>query len=255
MDNQSEQPIVSSEQPIVSSEQPAHVGDNEPSSRQDQLHDAFFGLIATMIVPQIVDYVNKTHPLPDGKVVTVDEVITNVLSAPSSLTVNIAVQSTKDVAKKAERDEEGGCQRIMGARAKLSGKPCGEKVFKNATGEPALFCAKCMRLKTFNAQVFPLLKAWDLTMSQATAGKKTDGQGHSVSPVARAHENPVTPPNRMRPASRQPQPIPEGPCELDDQDYEETDEATPPPPSPSKRTIPRRGAAAPPNRRQITNVN
>ncbi len=139
-------------------------------SIQAQLFEAHQSMIIVTLLPKISAYVSQKT----GQVVTVEELTTHCLKAPSELTVGIVVQSTKaESVKKNDRDPVGGCQRILGERVHdvaKRGQPCGETVWKNASGQKAFFCAKCMRLKTFEKQVAPLVASWSMTFAQATAG-------------------------------------------------------------------------------------
>ncbi len=143
----------------------------KPQPAQDQLFEAYQSVIIGILLPVISDYVSQKT----GQEVTVEELRENCLEAPSELNLNIVVQSNKAATiKKDARNLHTGCQRILGERVhdvSKRGQPCGETVWKNASGQKALFCSKCMRLKTFEKQVAPLVASWSMTLSQATAGK------------------------------------------------------------------------------------
>ena len=81
---------------------------------------------------------------------TADELFTEVLGMKASSDISLVVQKrTSGENKKAEIDEKNGCQRIMCATSKRSGRACGEKVYVNtATGDVARYCTRCIGMKT-----------------------------------------------------------------------------------------------------------
>lgn len=122
------------------------------------------------VMEAVVAYLKENHH-PETTV-TAMELCEKVLGMESSITVGIAIH-THSSSKKNERDIVNGCQRIMGGRSPTKAhEPCGDPVYKDiATGQKAKFCSKCMKLVSFRAQVLPLLVQWDMSLSEATAGK------------------------------------------------------------------------------------
>jgi len=123
----------------------------------------------------VVEYLENRD---DDSPLTVDELCEGVLEMKVSANISLVVQNqvTSPSGKKVvEKDEVNGCQRVMGGTSKRPGHCCGAKIYKDkATGEPAQYCLKCIKLKSFRGMAKKQLEEWGMSIDEATAGFLTD---------------------------------------------------------------------------------
>lgn len=158
------------------------MNDNISVTIEDALLDAQKATLA-VVMEGVASYLKKKDA---NSTVTAQELCENVLGMASATTVSMAFHSSSSGKKKSERDEENGCQRIMGERSgSRAGHPCGNKVYvETATGREAIFCSKCMNgLKGFRAAAAPIIQKFGLSWDEATAGKYQDVTAPTTGPT------------------------------------------------------------------------
>ena len=146
--------------------------EERPPTVHDQMYNAFRAMVIGVVLGPTAKWVSEEY----GVDCTVKDLSEHALLMPSTANLSIVVQSTTEVAakKKNERDLTNGCQRIMGAASKRTGEPCGAKVYTDkATGTKALYCSKCIGLRSIEAMVKSQLAEWEISMEEATAGKRS----------------------------------------------------------------------------------